>query len=219
MFTKHMHLKLNSTMNNGEKSTVDLIKILGTHSGKITSIVGQKKNKNRFSIFVNKIFVLDVSEGTIAKYKLSRDTVFDQLLFKTIIASERVWAVKNYMITLLGRRDHSSEELKTKAIKKGFDFSLIKPIINELNKKGYTNNADFAKKYARDKFKFNFLGPTKIQIELTKKGIARKHIIDALFELSLEDQLKQISSIFHKNRTHFIRILPEKRKKKIFDFL
>lgn len=101
-----------------------LKEIIGTHSGKITSIVVQKKNKKRYSIFVNETFVVGVSDGTIAKYKLSKDTFFDQLLFDTIISSEREWAVKNYMIALLSRRDHSSEELKTKAIKKGYDILL-----------------------------------------------------------------------------------------------
>lgn len=218
MLTSYVHSKFNSTVINRNQSTVDLKEILGTHSGKITSIVVQKKNKNRYSIFVNEIFVVGVSDGTIAKYKLSKDTFFDQLLFETIISAEREWAVKNYMIALLSRRDHSSEELKTKAIKKGYDISLIKQIIQELNEKGYINNADFAKKYANDKFRFNAWGPIKIQIELIKKGIERKHITDALCELSLDEQHTQMSSIFHKNRARFKRSLPEKRKKKIFDF-
>ena len=122
----YVHSKFNFTVINGNQSTVDLKEIIGTHSGKITSIVVQKKNKNRYSIFVNETFVVGVSDGTIAKYKLSKDTFFDQLLFDTIISSEREWAVKNYMIALLSRRDHSSEELKTKAIKTSIKIENFK---------------------------------------------------------------------------------------------
>jgi regulatory protein len=87
-----------------------------------------------------------------------------------------------------------------------------------LDEKGYINNAEFAWKFAHDKFEFNKWGPQKIQLELVKKGVSKKDIATALDSVSKDDQVSKMNSIFEKSVSKFLRTDPSKRRKKIFDF-
>ncbi len=185
----------------------------------ISEIKVQKKNSTRFSLFVDNQFLVGVSDSTLSKLNLRIGSTITSDLLKDILQKENYWAIKEYCIRLLGRRDHARNELKVKARKKGFSLAEIENVLDELSQKNYINNASFAKKFARDKFKFNKWGANKIRIELIKKSIPEKDIQTALSEIPISDQIESIKKLVIKNKRNFLRAEPFKRKKKIFDFL
>jgi regulatory protein len=203
---------------NVEHIAIRLSEVLGAKTGFITSIVGQKKNKNRFSLFVNDVFIIGISDSCLVNFNLKKGDHFDQLILDQILTFEKNWSARNYLLRLLSRRDHSGHELKQKALKKGLESKVIDKIILELDEKGYINNAEFAWKFAHDKFEFNKWGPQKIQLELVKKGVSKKDIATALDSVSKDDQVSKMNSIFEKSVSKFLRTDPSKRRKKIFDF-
>lgn len=185
----------------------------------ISSIQVQKKNTYRFSIFIEDQFLIGVSDSTLTSFNLSKGVLLTPLLFNQIVKKETDWAIREYMIRLLGRRDHARNELRDKARKKNFPIESIEEILDELTDKKYINNLEFARKYTRDKFEFNKWGLNKIRSELFRKGIKEKEIQEALLEIDSKEADIAIKSLVLKNRRKFERTDPLKRKKKIFDFL
>ncbi len=203
---------------NRKHNAIRLFEVLGSDSGLITSISGQKKNSNRFSIFVNDTFVVGVSDSCLVNLNLHKGDVFDQEILDKIQHYEEQLSVREYFFRLLSRRDHATSELRQKAIMKGYNVDFINKICNDLESKGYINNSEFAKKFARDKFEFNSWGSQKIRIELSKKGIHKNDIQAAIYELDSKDQNEKMNQLFEKSKSKFLRTDKQKRKKKIFDF-
>lgn len=185
----------------------------------ISSITVQKKNTFRFSIFINEQFLIGVSDSTLSSFNLSKGVLITPFLLAEIVDKENKWAIREYFLRLLGRRDHARNELRDKARKKDFPSESIEEILDELTEKKYINNVEFAKKYVSDKFKFYSWGEIKIRSELLRKGVSEKDINIALQEISPNDRNKTIQDLILKYKRKFERVDSIKRKKKIFDFL
>ncbi len=185
----------------------------------VSGISVQKKNKYRYSVFVEDKFLVGVSDSTLTKFNLTKGVLITPLLLDELIRSEDSWRIREYLIGLLSRRDHARSELKTKALRKDYPAQEIETILDELEEKGYINNSAFARKFVHDKFEFNKWGINKIRIELLKKGITESDISKALSELDDREVLETIRHLVEKNRKKFLRADPHKRKKKVFDFL
>lgn len=185
----------------------------------ISEIKVQKKNTYRFSLFVENQFLVGISDSTLTRFNLKKGTLLTLSLLKDILKNEDTWAIKEYCIRLLGRRDHARNELKDKARKKGFPSPAIEKVLDELTEKKYINNASFASKFTHDKFEFNKWGPNKIRAELFKKGISEQEINRAIEQISKSKQIEILEDLIQKNQRKFQRADPSKRKKKIFDFL
>lgn len=185
----------------------------------ISKISVQKKNTFRFSVFIEDQFLIGVSDSTLTTFNLSKGVLLTPSLFDEIRVKENKWAIREYLIRLLGRRDHARNELRDKALRKDYPIESINEVLDELTENKYINNLNFAKKFTRDKFEFNKWGANKISSELYKKGISKNDISLALMEIDVKDELITIKNLILKNKRKFIRTEPLKRKKKIFDFL
>lgn len=188
---------------------------------KITSITVQKRNKERYSIFVDEDFLMGVSESTLLDFGLAKGVEITPSLFRKLQRSEGRFKVKSYMVKLLGRRDHARQELFTKALKKKYSREVINSVLDELEQKGYLNEEKFARKFVEDKFRLNQWGPNKIRAHLYKKNIAEPLINQAIDHVFNEQDLKDLFlHLVLKRKRRFLRESnPYKRKKKIADYL
>ncbi|MFY0682942.1 MAG: regulatory protein RecX [Balneola sp.] len=186
----------------------------------IQRIEVQKKNAFRYSLFSEQGFIIGISDSTLTKLNLKKNTVIDEELYKIISEDEERWSIREYLIRLLGRRDHASHELKIKGLKKGYSADILDEIISELEEKEYINNYAFAKKYVHDKFRFNEWGPNKIRTELAGKKIDPKIIQRSLDEeIEAKTVQETIKSLIQKKKPSLLRADSTKRRKKIFDYL
>lgn len=185
----------------------------------ISGIKVQKKNAFRFSIYIQDQFLIGVSDSTLTTFSISKNLVLTRKMLDDIIQKESIWAIREYFIRLLGRRDHARNELRDKARIKDFPSNFVEDVLDELTEKRYINNQAFAKKFVHDKFEFNKWGINKIRSELYRKGIPERDIQIALQEIDTNDQIEAIKNLIAKNRRKFERVEFSKRKKKIFDFL
>lgn len=189
--------------------------------GAISSISVQKKNKERYSIFVDEEFLIGVSEQTLLKFNLAKGDTVTHALLRKIEREEGRFAIKAYMMKRLGSRDHSRKELFTKAIRKEYPKNIIENVLDELEEKGYLNDVSFAKKFVADKSHLNKWGPNKIKAHLYKKGIS-KNVAERSIQKIFEDKnIKEL--LLHlvlKRKKRFLREEnPYKRKKKVVDHL
>lgn len=189
--------------------------------GIITSISVQKNNKERYSIFVDEEFLLGVSEQSLLKFNLAKGVQVTHALLRKIQREEGRFAVKSYMMKLLGRRDHARKELFIKASQKEYPKEVIENVLDELQEKGFINDRGFAEKFASDKSQLSKWGPAKIKAHLYKKGIpkpvAEKSISKAFENTNLKETFLHL--VLKRKRRFLREEDPYKRKKKVFDHL
>lgn len=187
----------------------------------ITSIQPQKKSRERYSLFHDEAFITGISIDTLIHFNLKKGSLLTSELYSRIEAEEQRRRVREYLLRLLGRRDHARKELETKAKKKGFRLAEITTVIEELHSLGYVNDLAFAEKFISDKMTLQKWGPEKIRYELLKKGIKRDTVQNLLKELPEDLQLEQICvDLVVKRKRHFSRESDSlKRRRKIMAFL
>lgn len=188
---------------------------------KITSISVQKKNKQRYSIYIDKGFLIGVSEETLLDLKLAKGVTITHELFRKIQRNEGRSAVKSYVMKLLTRRNHARQELLDKARRKEYPEEVVQDVLDELQQKGYLNEETFAEKFTADKFHLNQWGPAKIRAYLFKKGIS-KAVIDRTVDTFFKDKElgETYLNLVLKRKRRFLKEENDfKRKKKIFDYL
>ncbi len=186
----------------------------------VTRIAVQKKNTSRFSLYDEDEFITGVSDAVLTRFNIRKGTEVTHEFYMRIKRAEELWAVREYFLRLLGRRDHASHELRLKARKKDYPDELINECLAELEMKGYINNRAFAEKFASDKFEFNQWGPGKIRSELIRKGVDKKTAAEAVQKvLTNSDIVETMEQVALKKKRKLLRDEPAKRKKKLFDFL
>ncbi len=189
--------------------------------GIITSITIQKRNKERYSIFVDETFLLGVAESTLLKFRLSKGVEITPSLFRKLQREEGRFAVKSYFLKLLGNRAHARRELRTKARRKDYPEDVVEEVLDELQDDDLIDDAGFAEKFTANKNKLNSWGPAKIRSHLLKKGIADNVIQDSIKKVFENKDLRDtFLNLVLKRKRYFLREEdPFKRKKKIFDYL
>jgi len=189
--------------------------------GVITSISVQKNNKERYSIFVDDEFLLGISEQTLLDFNLAKGDTITPALLRKMRREEGRFEIKSYFMKLLGRRDHARKELFNKAVRKEYPREVINNVLDELQEKGYLNEAGFAEKFAEDKSRLNKWGPAKIKAHLYKKGISKSVAEKSIKKAFEGEDLKEtFLNLVLKRKRRFLREDNlYKRKKKVFDHL
>lgn len=187
----------------------------------ITSIQSQKKNKNRFSLYHETLFLIGVSTQTLTDFSLKKGDKCTTELYRKLKRAEGIHAIREACLRYLARRDQASFELKQKLEKKAFESANIDLVIEEFRDKGWIDDSKFARTFATEKAELNKWGPNKIRAHLYKKGLEKKSIetgIDSAFE-NLHPQKICVDLALKKKKRFAREKDPYKREQKIYRFL
>lgn len=100
-------------------------------------------------------------------------------------------------LRLLARREHSTAELKTKLVARGWDEALVAEVIPALAEAGLQSDRRFAESFARQRAA-RFYGPRRIQAELAQRGIDAGLAHEAIE--SLEVDFAEIAADFYRRK-------------------
>ncbi|MFP4510620.1 MAG: regulatory protein RecX [Spirochaetota bacterium] len=95
--------------------------------------------------------------------------------------------VRLKMLDLLGRREHSGQELTRKLIQRGYDSLLVDEVLREFREAGYVDDYRFARAFIESRLRRRPEGRTVLSARLSRCGVDR-HIIDEVLEELLDDQ-------------------------------
>ena len=140
---------------------------------------------------------LNLSDKRKLKLSLEKWSELGQPLNKTLSDKEQKvleqescsTLIRNKMLSLLARREHSAEELRRKlkqssSISKTADFSdLLERCILEMQEKGFQSDDRFVRQYVESKLVNKSHGPLKILAGLFNRGIPREQANLVLNEL------------------------------------
>ena len=187
---------------------------------KVTKIV--KKNARNVLIHFDNDEVLFLSVDIFYKSGLKKNDEISDDRFSSLIKENRLFHIKQRAFRYLGRRQHSTSELRMKLKQKGYETELINQVLDDLKQKNYLNDTKFAEMFVEEKIKLKLWGEQKLRGELIKRGIKSEIISDVLRnKITDEDKLNNALIIAsRKYDTLRIRYLDKDViKKKLITFL
>ena len=146
----------------------------------ITRIV--KKGKSDVTIYFDNDSLLFLAVEVFLKSGLKKGDDISEDRFSFLIEQNKIFHIKQRAFRLLGRRQHSSSELKRKLWNKDYEPRLIDDVIEDLKKKGYLDDKEFICAFMTEKSKTKSWSIKKIKSELIKSGLASKLIDELLSE-------------------------------------
>ncbi|WCF11663.1 RecX family transcriptional regulator (plasmid) [Paenibacillus thiaminolyticus] len=190
---------------------------------KITNIEQQKRNRSRFSIYLDGSFAFGVAEDVIMRHreKLKIGSQIDAKFIDEVLNAEEMQKTFDSAVTLLSYRLRSEKELINRLRQKGFEENRIAKTIAKLKSYGYINDESFARSLAKDKQNIKKLGFRGVKYELKQKGVNQDIIQEIENDLYDEErELEQAIFLCEKK----LRVLGEnlespKIKQKMLQFL
>ncbi|MBH10328.1 MAG: hypothetical protein CMG74_08270 [Candidatus Marinimicrobia bacterium] len=186
---------------------------------KIISICQQKRKKNRYTIKLNNGIVFGISEDVFILKNLKVGKKFSESELDEIQNKEELFRIKNKAIRLLSYRMRSKNELFQRLKQNKYNSKKIAIVIDELEKKNYLNDKEFATLFIRDRIKNKKLGPYAIRNAIGKHNISPKVVEEIMFTVYDEfPQESLIVSIIEK-RTKLKKEKNTFERKKLIDYL
>lgn len=186
----------------------------------ITKIERQKKNRTRFSIFVDEKYAFSVSEDIYARFILHTGQSLSDEERTQIEKAENESSVKRTALKYRSFRPRSRKEIEEYLQKKGYDGSAVQIGLTFLGENNLLNDEAFARMLCRDRLMLKPVGRSSMRQLLYKKGIERaltERILNELYtsETELALALKEGERKF--KRVAKLPVLTQ--KKRIFEHL
>jgi regulatory protein len=201
---------------------------------KITSVEPQKKNPQRFNVFIDEQFAFGADEDLIVAHRLVVGKNIDPQDLNKLLYEAEVGKLMERMYGLFSVRQRSEREVrdylrnlsfkrKVKG-KEEISDSSIDLLIERLKQKGLLNDLEFARSWVEARRKSKQKGVRALQAELYQKGIDRGIVEEVLDqesivmgqELSEEELAKQA---LEKKLRSWKNLEPQELKKKAIEFL
>jgi regulatory protein len=109
-------------------------------------------------------------------------------------------SVRGAALTLLGRRDYTAAELRTRLIEKGHDPGEVSEQIELLTADGTINDQRVAASHIRVASQVKGRGRMRIRQELMARGVAKPVIESLLSEMPAEDEDAAIQKFLSRKR-------------------
>lgn len=160
----------------------------------ITKISTQKRNKNRFNIFINDNYAFSVSEDTLVKYNLHKGMEITEDDAVHMLEADSLQQSYLLAINYLSYRMRSIKEVHDYLVKKEVSLNHIEKIIVRLLNEKLLNDDEFAQAFIHDQINQTSKGPTLIKRDLLNKGvneqIAEKQLKKYTFDIEFDKAYK-----------------------------
>ncbi|MFA6467376.1 MAG: RecX family transcriptional regulator [Bacteroidota bacterium] len=186
----------------------------------ITKIERQKKNRQRFSIFVDEKYAFSVSEDVYVRYVLHTGQSLTDEEREQIEYSEMESSVKRIALRYRSYRPRSAKEISDYLHKKEFDERFVQQALQYLQENNLLNDAEYARMFCRDKMMLRPVGKLTMKQLLMKKGIDRTTIDAILSEYFTTESETALALKEGERKYKRITSLPTlTKKKRIYEHL
>ena len=172
-----------------------------------------KKDKANVLVEFDDAEILILALEIFMKSGLRKNDELSADRFSNLIEENRLFYIKQRAFRLLGRRLHSTGELRQKLLQKLYDKNLVEVVINELKLKNYLDDEEFVKQFVHEKVHSKKWSKKKIHSELIKHNIKQPIIERMLSEnISDEEHYNNAVMVAEKKMKSFINRKIEKKE-------
>lgn len=153
------------------------------HMKKISRITTQKRNKNRYNIFIadgtGENYGFSVEEDVLVEFHLRKGLALDDTLINTLMRRDDLHKSYSKAISYLGYRMRTEKEIRDYLIKNEVDDVHIDEIIDRLLERNLLDDEEFANAFVRTRIRTSSKGPGLVKQELRAKGVSNKYATSA----------------------------------------
>lgn len=173
--------------------------------GEITKIENQKRNRDRYSIYIDGEYSFGVYENVLIKYRLSKGMIVEDDFLRDVLKKEEQECANNYALRLLNFKMRTENEVKRRMREKEYTEDIIENTTDYLKELNYINDEDYARKFIMDKSSLNNMGKERIKRELYMKGVdpemTKREIEDIIdsdeeYEKAMEIAIKKVTTTY-----------------------
>jgi regulatory protein len=194
----------------------------GTHSEDkvITLIEQQKRNHQRYNIYINNDYSFAVHQDILVKYRLMKGMSIDREFVEEILLAEERNRAEQYALRYLGFRPRTKQEMITYLTAKGFDAKDCQDVVDQLLKRGYLNDELYAEQWISERKRLKPRGRYLLKQELLHKGIEEPVVEDVSARtLSDSEEKEMILLLIEKKFSNHKFANSYAMKKKIIPYL
>ena len=147
----------------------------------ITSILPQKKNRERVNIYLNGDFWKGLDLELVAALGLRKNKTFDPNDLEKIVFKEEKKKALSKALKLLEYRARSQEEISNRLRRADYSQDVIRAVIKDLSALGYLDDEAFVEMWIKDRI-IKGCGQWRISSELMAKGVRRELIEEKISE-------------------------------------
>jgi len=107
---------------------------------------------------------------------------------KTLPEANPLNVANNIALNQLSLSPKTRQQLEQALAKKGTPEDIAKTVLNRLTELGYVDDLAYAQMFIRSKTKTKHLAKRAIAYELTKRGVHKDLIEEALLDITIEDE-------------------------------
>ncbi|MFC2949595.1 recombination regulator RecX [Virgibacillus sediminis] len=169
---------------------------------KITRITTQKKNKNRFNIFLDdghgESYGFSVDEALLVEYRLRKGLELEDSMVDTLIQKDTVHKSYTQAIHFLSYRMRTKKEIRDYLDKKEVEPEQVEQIMDRLEKEKLVDDRQFAEMFVLTRISTSSKGPSLIKKELMEKGVAASIAQEAVEQYPYEEQYDKVRKLIEK---------------------
>ncbi|MEG0381234.1 MAG: recombination regulator RecX [Kurthia sp.] len=185
----------------------------------ITKITRQKRNEERYNIFLDEKYVFSVDENILIQYGLTKGKTLDEMAVGEIAFDDEVARAFNRALSFLSFQMRSEHEIHQKLVKDELGEAVILEAIQKLKRIGLLNDETYSKALAETKKRTSKKGPRAIAQDLKQKGISPALQQQIIADFSEEEQLGIALDLAQKKAKQESRKTPSQVKQKIQELL
>jgi len=181
----------------------------------ITKITQQKKDKERYNIFLDDVYSFSVHESSLVKFGLTKGMTLDEFLKDDLIYEEEIQRAFNRALHFLGYRMRSEQEVRQKLSEAEFGEAVIREAILKLKKLDFLDDTAFSEALLSTQKSSSGKGPEAIRQEMKKKGIDPSVQESVLEAYDPVEQLATAKRLAEKAARKHAAIAPAQLKQRI----
>lgn len=156
----------------------------------ISDIRVQKRNKNRFSIYVDGRYRFSLDEHTLGRAGFHIGDEIDEDEISNLSTRDEFFLVRDYGLLLLSYRDRSEQEFRKRLLDRAYNRSVVEEVIDLFKGENLINDRVFAEKWIEHVLSSRPMGAMRVRHELRAKFVDDQ-VIDEVVGSRLDTEKEQ----------------------------
>lgn len=189
----------------------------------ITSIVRQKRDPRRLSIYIDGKFAFGIHEDVFVRQGLRKGDKLDRGAIQSIEHLEELGLARRHALRMLGYRMRTERELRTRLEEEEFDPGVVRETLAELRSMGLVDDEKFARAFLHDSQIRKPSGRRLLERQLKLKGVPQDVIRRILGEETEAEETRRAYEaaqlMLKRFRASRKSLGPEKQERRLAQFL
>lgn len=184
----------------------------------VTQITQQKRDKSKFNIYLDGEYVFALPADDMAYFKIKEGATIPEEKVEFIQTNLIYIKAQDAALHFISYKMRTVEEVRKKLEEKEYLPAVIDKVMGFLEKYGYTNDKEYAKKFIKERLRLNPKGGYMLKMELKQRGIKEQICEEALLEIA-PDEVEGALYWLRKKTKNGLDLMDEKKKQKLYAHL